>query len=401
MKLDTKSYSSFEIKALDNDTTGKFVAYGSVFGVVDYANDITVKGCFQNSIMEHKMSGKMPRFCQQHEHGKNPLGIITDMFEDEKGLRFEGQFCLETQAGREAYALCKMGALDEFSIGYITIKSAYNDAGNRLLQEVDLLEISLVTFACNPESTLVSIKSAPTTRDIQHAIRESFGLSKRQSEAAIVAIKSIAAKNEGIEMKMNDKPEIGMMDHLTELGIKSQDSFMVTETKSIELGDMTFEDVKSKIQCGLVKHIYHWDFYVFAIHETWGLVEFYDYVESNWKQARFDFTLKPSDFEVEVTNFELGSIDYNGGYKFTPDVVVTVDVEQPDGSVVEVDVEVEVKDSSKDASIGEEVDWETKSLDEIAEMYIKSLHVPVEQPTVETKSEQIDLESLDLSQLFK
>jgi len=197
----------FEIKA-NNDSTGSFTAYGNVFNVVDEADDITMKGAFLNSIKQHKDNNTMPRLLEQHGHRSMPIGIITDIFEDTKGLKFSGELNLETQAGREAYALLKQGAIDTFSIGYITLQSEqqnHNGQMVRALLEVDLKEISLVTFACNPESRIESIKSALskhetiTTKMVQKALQES-GLSNRQAEQAINQIKSVDLSTKESEM---------------------------------------------------------------------------------------------------------------------------------------------------------------------------------------------------------
>jgi HK97 family phage prohead protease len=186
----------FEIKADDKDK-GTFVAYGNVFGVVDSADDISIEGCFEETIKAHKAAGTMPRLLAQHGHTMMPIGIITDMIEDEKGLRFEGKFAETTQAGQEAADLVRMGAIDTFSIGYVVTQHEYrmiNGVRVRAMLEVDVKEISLVTFACNTESKIESIKSAVmqgesvTPRMVQKALQEG-GLSKRQAESAINQIK--------------------------------------------------------------------------------------------------------------------------------------------------------------------------------------------------------------------
>ncbi len=187
--------TKFEIKSAEDDS-GKFVAYGNVFGIIDGAGDVTIQGAFKNTIQEHKDAGTMPKLLAQHGHTTMPIGIITDMIEDEKGLRFEGKFALETQAGAEARALVKMGAIDEFSVGYIVRdfeKNFIDGQSVRQLLDLNVKEISLVTFACNPESKIEEIKSAVdngesvTPRQVQRALQES-GLSKRQAEKAMNSV---------------------------------------------------------------------------------------------------------------------------------------------------------------------------------------------------------------------
>ena len=113
------------------------------------------------------------------------------MAEDEKGLKLTGKLCLDTQSGRETYALMKMGALDSLSIGYITIKEDFDaKKGVNYLQEIDIKEVSIVTFACNEQSLIQSVKTTlesgkkPTERELQKALQE-FGFSKREAEKII------------------------------------------------------------------------------------------------------------------------------------------------------------------------------------------------------------------------
>jgi len=191
--LNTKSlYGGFKIKA--GGEIGTFSAYGNTFGTVDHANDKTMHGAFTKCIQGWAAKAEMPQFLGQHGHTENPIGIITSMKEDDMGLLFEGEFCLETQAGSEAYALVKMGALKRFSIGYKTVKEKMINGVNEL-HELDVKEISLVTFACNEDSLIQSVKSALVDNDnpmrgVQKAL-QAAGISKRQAQAAVDSIKAV------------------------------------------------------------------------------------------------------------------------------------------------------------------------------------------------------------------
>lgn len=165
----------------------KFSCYGNVKGNIDHAQDRTVDGAYVKSIENHKANGTMPKMFWMHNPFETPIGKWTDMREDAKGLYMEGEFA-DTEKGREVYELMKMGALDSFSIGYSVDKEKWNHEKqcNDLI-ELDIKEVSVVTFACNEESRLVGIKSKmedgelPTQRELQDLLREA-GLSKRQAE---------------------------------------------------------------------------------------------------------------------------------------------------------------------------------------------------------------------------
>ena len=52
---------------------------------------------------------------------KTPIGIWTEMSEDEKGLKLTGKLAIKNRRGANAYALLKMAprpALNGLSIGY-------------------------------------------------------------------------------------------------------------------------------------------------------------------------------------------------------------------------------------------------------------------------------------------
>jgi len=173
-------------KAAD-DNTMKFTCYGNVKGNIDHAQDRTLDGAYVKSIERHKSAGTMPKMFWMHNPYETPVGKWVDMREDAKGLFMEGEFA-NTEKGRELYELMKMGALDSFSIGYSVTQEKWNHEKNcNDLIELDIKEVSVVTFACNEESRLVGIKAKmeqdelPTKRELEKFLRES-GLSRKQAE---------------------------------------------------------------------------------------------------------------------------------------------------------------------------------------------------------------------------
>lgn len=293
MALNVKSLD-FSIKAVDEEQ-GTFTAYGNTFGNVDHAGDKTMKGAFKNCIDSCNAKGRMPRLLSQHGHRQNPIGIITSMKEDEHGLLFEGKFCLEPgTAGAEAYALVKMGALDMFSIGYKTIKEKTVHGVNEL-HELDVKEISLVTFACNENSLIQSVKSAidagesPTTRMIQKSLQEA-GLSKRQAEAAVNAIKSAG-----------DAEQSGKTALDSFLSRKEQHS-LSTDNLSIK-SDMSLSEYARMISEAVNKTIEGDEVYSYTkeIYMDYAILAVYDYSEDEYKEycVKVSYTVK-DDTDVQV-----------------------------------------------------------------------------------------------------
>ena len=84
---------------------------------------------------------------------------------DSRLLSVTCKILADVAQGAEALALMRAGAVDGLSIGYRTVKAEANRAtGGRLLLEVDLWEVSLVTFPMLP--TARAMLAAPDDAEI-------------------------------------------------------------------------------------------------------------------------------------------------------------------------------------------------------------------------------------------
>ena len=191
-----------EIKAENNK--GIFTGYGSIFGNEDQGNDIMQKGAFTKSLVNRPVS--KVKMLYQHKTDE-PIGVFTDMYEDSKGLFVKGQLAMGTQKGREAYELLKMGALDGMSIGFRADpeKQGYNEnkRGVRTLKEVDLMEISLVTFPMNESALIETVKgNAKNIREWEKILREAGGLSRTEAKIGAKALsESLSQRDAGDDNK--------------------------------------------------------------------------------------------------------------------------------------------------------------------------------------------------------
>ena len=189
-----KKAFALQIRATGED--GSVEGYGSVFDVEDSYSDVIVKGAFEETIKAHKAAGTMPAMLWQHD-AEHPIGVWTDMVEDSKGLVIKGRLAMETQKGREAYELLKMGAMKGLSIGFMSKQWAYDEAaGIRTLTEIDLWEVSLVTFPANTKARVTSVKAADvaaitTIRQAEKALRDA-GFSDDAAKAFMASVKRIA-----------------------------------------------------------------------------------------------------------------------------------------------------------------------------------------------------------------
>lgn len=145
---------SLEIKMLDEG--GHFAGYASVFDVPDSQRDIIARGAFERSLAEKRGS---IRLLWQHKQDE-PIGLFSHIFEDSKGLYVEGMLILSSARGKEAHSLLKSGAIDGLSIGFVPVKFHYETKNNfRMITDLDLFEISLVTFPANENARVTVVKS--------------------------------------------------------------------------------------------------------------------------------------------------------------------------------------------------------------------------------------------------
>lgn len=185
IKSSIKAYHDDE----EDKNYGTFEGYGSVFGNKDLGNDVIERGAFLKSLKRRKPQNV--KLLYQHKSDM-PIGVFDEIKEDDHGLVVKGRLALKTQAGAEAYELLKMGALDGLSIGFrVNPKEvSYDKRGNRrIIKEVDLMEVSLVTFPMNPQATVRSVKGEDISiREWENGMRDAFSLSRSEAKMAAKAV---------------------------------------------------------------------------------------------------------------------------------------------------------------------------------------------------------------------
>ena len=182
------SIKAYDVEDEDKNY-GTFEGYGSVFGNKDLGNDVIESGAFTKSLKRRKPQNV--KLLYQHKSDM-PIGVFDEIREDDHGLVVKGRLALKTQAGAEAYELLKMGALDGLSIGFrVNPKEvSYDKRGNkRIIKEVDLMEVSLVTFPMNPQATVRSVKGEEISiREWENGMRDAFSLSRSEAKMAAKAV---------------------------------------------------------------------------------------------------------------------------------------------------------------------------------------------------------------------
>ncbi len=147
----------FPIELKDVGDAGEIEGYASVFGNRDLAGDIVLPGAFRKSL-DGRGAGAVAMLWGHDQ--KRPIGVWTDIAEDGQGLRVKGRILKATRDGADAFEFAKAGAVRGLSIGYRTTQARQDrERKARLLEAVDLHEISLVAIPANPLSRVERVKS--------------------------------------------------------------------------------------------------------------------------------------------------------------------------------------------------------------------------------------------------
>ena len=134
--------------------------YASYFGRCDNGGDVVVAGAYAASLAALAKKGGRIKMLWQHDPAQ-PIGVWDEVREDAKGLYVKGRLLTDVEKGREAAALVEAGGIDGLSIGYRTIRAQKDQKGQRLLSEIELWEVSLVTFPMLPEARVGSKSDVP------------------------------------------------------------------------------------------------------------------------------------------------------------------------------------------------------------------------------------------------
>lgn len=212
MKELTYKSAALEIKK-EPDQDGYFEGYASVFGVVDQGSDVVNRGAFAKSLAARK-----PKMLWQHDP-QQVIGVWDDIKEDERGLFVKGRLLKDVEKGREAMALMRAKAIDSMSIGYRTVEATQEGPSDRVrrLMEVDLFEVSVVTFPMLPEATITDVKSLTTEREFERFLRDA-GYSRKEATAITLhGFKGLTDKRDALGGKVDRDALLSIQDQLKQL----------------------------------------------------------------------------------------------------------------------------------------------------------------------------------------
>lgn len=143
--------------------------YASLFGACDQGGDTVAPGAYGRSLERLVQRGGRVKMLWQHDPAQ-PIGIWDEVCEDARGLYVKGRLLDGVARAEEAAALIGAGAIDGLSIGYRTI-TASGTKGRRTLTELDLWEVSLVTFPMLAEARVSADGPDGHKHDVPQAAR--------------------------------------------------------------------------------------------------------------------------------------------------------------------------------------------------------------------------------------
>jgi HK97 family phage prohead protease len=190
----------FEVKATtEENNIFTFEGYASTFNNVDHGDDIVIRGAFSNSLTKNS---QVP-ILWQHQMSE-VIGVSVQLYEDDKGLFIKGNLPKDdTLVSGRIIPQMKVGSIKEMSIGFFTKNYDRAKDGIRLLKEIDLFEVSLVTKAMNSQALVTGFKSFETLRDIEQTLKDN-GFSNTEAKTLISKIKEFSSQRDASEDNQRD-----------------------------------------------------------------------------------------------------------------------------------------------------------------------------------------------------
>lgn len=187
----------------DEARKGFFCGYASVFGGVDSYKDTIVPGAYTKTLANRSRPVQL-----KWNHYGPVIGKWLTLREDEKGLYVEGELTPGHSQAEDAYALMKHGAVTGLSIGY-RVGKAQEKGDLRELQEIDLIEISVVEQPADLGAQIGSVKSALdgalSLKELEALLRDVGGFSHAEAKALIAKAKALGEPREAVPEVSDEK----------------------------------------------------------------------------------------------------------------------------------------------------------------------------------------------------
>jgi HK97 family phage prohead protease len=192
VSLDVKSLKDRELEGL-----------GAVFRNKDLGGDIIAPGAFTKSLAKPKQ--KVRPMLWMHKPDA-VIGRWDSMKESDEGLMVKGVLA-DTDLGNEIHTLLKMEAVRGLSIGYSVEDFGYDKAGARILKEIDLWEVSVVSMPMNPLATIQHVKSRLSAAGEYVPTIKEFERILRNAGCSASVAKTISYKLRNLEDESDEMPD--------------------------------------------------------------------------------------------------------------------------------------------------------------------------------------------------
>jgi HK97 family phage prohead protease len=169
-----------------SEEKGVFEGYASTFDTVDQVGDTIIKGAFANTIA----SGRTVKGFVNHKQHEVPVIDWMSLIEDSHGLKVHGKVDMNHKDGPTVYSGLQRKAMDGLSIGFTMNPADFEQkAAGRIIKNLDLMEISVVSFPCERQATITAVKAdldgLITLSDYEDYLREVGGFSKSMATALV------------------------------------------------------------------------------------------------------------------------------------------------------------------------------------------------------------------------
>ncbi|AUN23758.1 hypothetical protein RSJ21_00200 (plasmid) [Clostridium botulinum] len=212
-------FKGLQIEIKEITEKGLFKGIASPFNNIDYGNDRVLPS------VANKNNGKTVPYLWQHTVSE-PIGEVK-LTSTNTGIDIEGKLYLDTlENGNptipnayKAYTLMKNNKLKN-SIGYKTLDYEYVTEGKktiRNLKDIDIMEVSAVTFPMNPKANITDVKQEGGTKvdlkEIEEKLNSIMETLKPQQEEKefsdkIEEIKSLIETKAGAKISKANKEKL-------------------------------------------------------------------------------------------------------------------------------------------------------------------------------------------------
>ncbi|NFJ83981.1 hypothetical protein FDA84_14945 [Clostridium botulinum] len=212
-------FKGLQIEIKEITEKGLFKGIASPFNNIDYGNDRVLPS------VANKNNGKTVPYLWQHDT-REPIGEVK-LTSTNTGIDIEGKLYLDTlENGNptipnayKAYTLMKNNKLKN-SIGYKTLDYEYVTEGKktiRNLKDIDIMEVSAVTFPMNPKANITDVKQEGGTKvdlkEIEEKLNSIIETLKPQQEekefsTKIEEMKSLIETKAGAKISKSNKEKL-------------------------------------------------------------------------------------------------------------------------------------------------------------------------------------------------